>query len=76
MYSWSLMNLLTEGLFLTSQNDPPNHSFRIVLETDPNVLEGRVSLRGSDTDVPFAEQTISQALKTAREQITKSLLTG
>jgi hypothetical protein len=46
----------------------------IILETDANVIAGRVKMHGADADVPFAEQTISQALATAREHLARSLL--
>jgi len=46
----------------------------IILETDANVIAGRVAMRGADVDVPFSEQTISQALATAREHLARSLL--
>jgi hypothetical protein len=39
------------------------------------VLESRAALRGTESDVPLAEQTISQALQNARDQIARSLLT-
>ena len=46
----------------------------IVLETDANVIANRVSMRGVDGETPLAEQTLSQALNTAREQLTRNLL--
>jgi len=44
------------------------------LETDPAVISGRVSMRGSDGELPLSEQTFSQALQSAKEQLTRSLL--
>lgn len=49
--------------------------YRVILESDPSVLESRAALRGVESDVPLAEQTISQALQNARDQIARSLLT-
>ncbi|KAG0580575.1 hypothetical protein M758_4G186400 [Ceratodon purpureus] len=46
----------------------------IILETDAEVIAGRVAMRGADADVPLSEQTISQALATAREHLARSLL--
>eukprot|EP01135_Chromosphaera_perkinsii_P000766 Nk52_evm54s151 gene=Nk52_evmTU54s151 len=47
----------------------------IVLEADPTLIAQRSSMRGnSDNDVPLAEQTLSQAFASAREQLTRSLL--
>eukprot|EP00850_Spirogloea_muscicola_P016322 SM000131S26752 [mRNA] locus=s131:294984:296305:+ [translate_table: standard] len=46
----------------------------IILENDPNVIAGRVAMRGADTDLPLSEQTISQALATAKEHLARSLL--
>lgn len=46
----------------------------IILETDADVIAGRVAMRGADADVPLSEQTISQALATAREHLARSLL--
>ncbi|KAG7026485.1 Coatomer subunit zeta-2 [Cucurbita argyrosperma subsp. argyrosperma] len=47
----------------------------IVLETDGNVIAGKVATQSIDSSAPLSEQTISQALATAREHLTKSLLT-
>jgi hypothetical protein len=33
-------------------------------------------MKGADGDIPLSEQTISQALQTAKEQITRTLLKG
>lgn len=47
----------------------------IILETDPGVVAGRVSMRGGDGgDIPLSEQTFSQALASAKEQLARSLL--
>ncbi len=46
----------------------------IILETDASVIAGRVSMRGSDGEVPLSEQTFSQALASAKEQLARSLL--
>ncbi|KAF7852107.1 hypothetical protein BT93_L0503 [Corymbia citriodora subsp. variegata] len=46
----------------------------IVLETDPNVIAGKVASQSVDAGGPLSEQTISQALATAREHLTRSLL--
>ncbi|EPS65097.1 hypothetical protein M569_09682, partial [Genlisea aurea] len=46
----------------------------IVLETDGSVIAGKVSSHSMDDGAPLSEQTISQALATAREHLTRSLL--
>ncbi|KAL3833600.1 hypothetical protein ACJIZ3_008336 [Penstemon smallii] len=46
----------------------------IVLETDANSIAGKVASHGIDSGAPLSEQTISQALATAREHFTRSLL--
>lgn len=46
----------------------------ILLETDPDVIAGRVAMRGADADLPLSEQTISQAFVTAKEHLARSLL--
>ena len=46
----------------------------IILETDPSVVASRVSMRGGEGDVPLSEQTFSQALASAKEQLARSLL--
>ena len=46
----------------------------IILETDASVIASRVSMRGSDGDVPLSEQTFAQALASAKEQLARSLL--
>ncbi|XP_017229451.1 coatomer subunit zeta-1 [Daucus carota subsp. sativus] len=46
----------------------------IVLETDANVIAGKVATHSVDSSAPLSEQTISQALATAREHLARSLL--
>jgi len=46
----------------------------IILESDANTIASRVAMRGADSDVPLSEQTISQALATAKEHFARSLL--
>jgi len=46
----------------------------VILESDPMVIAQRVAMKGADSDIPLSEQTISQALQSAREQIARSLL--
>ncbi|VAI16939.1 unnamed protein product [Triticum turgidum subsp. durum] len=46
----------------------------IILETDANTIAGKVATNAADGSVPFSEQTISQALATAREHFARSLL--
>lgn len=46
----------------------------IILETDPATIAARVGMRGADNEIPLAEQTLSQAFASAREQLAKSLL--
>eukprot|EP00004_Rigifila_ramosa_P013273 TRINITY_DN2925_c0_g1_i1.p2 TRINITY_DN2925_c0_g1~~TRINITY_DN2925_c0_g1_i1.p2 ORF type:complete len:182 (-),score=62.58 TRINITY_DN2925_c0_g1_i1:23-544(-) len=48
----------------------------IILESDSAVVVQRVSLRGAEGEPSLAEQTFSQALQSAKEQIAKSLLKG
>ena len=38
----------------------------VILETEPQVIASRVTMRGADADVPLAEQTFSQALALAK----------
>ncbi|KAK8618553.1 hypothetical protein V6N13_132541 [Hibiscus sabdariffa] len=47
----------------------------IVLETDANVIAGKVASHSTDDGAPLSEQTITQALATARERLARSLLT-
>ncbi|KAK9105856.1 hypothetical protein Scep_022700 [Stephania cephalantha] len=44
-----------------------------VLEVDPNVIAGKIASNGSDASA-FNEQSIAQALATAREHFTRSIL--
>ncbi|XP_022715168.1 coatomer subunit zeta-2-like [Durio zibethinus] len=46
----------------------------MILETDSNVLAGKVAIQNMDVSAPLSEQTISQALATAREHLTRTLL--
>ncbi|KAA3478495.1 coatomer subunit zeta-1-like [Gossypium australe] len=46
----------------------------IILETDANVIAGKVDSHSMDAGAPLSEQTITQALATAREHLTRSLL--
>ncbi|KAF7840414.1 coatomer subunit zeta-1-like [Senna tora] len=46
----------------------------IILETDPNVIAGKVASNSLDSASSLSEQTLSQALATAREHFTRSLL--
>ncbi|ORZ21222.1 Longin-like domain-containing protein [Absidia repens] len=47
----------------------------IILDTDANAIVSRVSKPRLDmVDIPFAEQTLSQAYQTARERFTSQLL--
>ncbi|KAI4295387.1 hypothetical protein L6164_035437 [Bauhinia variegata] len=44
----------------------------IILETDPSVIANKVA-SNMDSGAPLSEQTLSQALATAREHLTRSL---
>ena len=47
----------------------------IILETDPNAIANRVTMRGCESEsTPLAEQSLSSALAIAREQLTRNLL--
>ncbi|GMN43355.1 hypothetical protein TIFTF001_012544 [Ficus carica] len=46
----------------------------IILETDANVIAQKVASHSMDAGAPLSEQTISQALATAREHLARSLL--
>ncbi|XP_022724336.1 coatomer subunit zeta-2-like [Durio zibethinus] len=46
----------------------------MILETDANVLAGKVAIQSMDVSAPLSEQTITQALATAREHLTRTLL--
>ncbi|KAF3860469.1 hypothetical protein F7725_000724 [Dissostichus mawsoni] len=54
-----------EGLFLAVMK-------LVILESDPQQVVHRVALRGDD--VPLTEQTVTQVLQSAKEQIKWSLL--
>ncbi|CAN1230547.1 Coatomer subunit zeta-2 [Linum grandiflorum] len=47
---------------------------RIPLETDATALAGKVASYNIDPTAPLSEQTLAQALVTAREHLTRSLL--
>ncbi|OMO66220.1 hypothetical protein COLO4_30684 [Corchorus olitorius] len=47
---------------------------RMILETDANVLAAKVAIQNMDVSAPLSEQTISQALASAREHLTRTLL--
>ncbi|CAN6865493.1 unnamed protein product [Brassica oleracea] len=46
----------------------------IVLETDAKVIAEKAGINSIDPNAPLSEQTISQALATAREHLTRSLM--
>ncbi|GMJ12568.1 hypothetical protein HRI_004926000 [Hibiscus trionum] len=46
----------------------------VILETDANAIAGKVASHSVDAAAPLSEQTISQALATAREHLARSLL--
>ncbi|CBI35910.3 hypothetical protein VitviT2T_013204 [Vitis vinifera] len=46
----------------------------MILETDASVIEGKVAAHSIDAGAPLSEQTLTQALATAREHLTRSLL--
>ncbi|KZV15864.1 coatomer subunit zeta-1-like [Dorcoceras hygrometricum] len=46
----------------------------IILETDATSIASKVATHSVDSGAPLSEQTISQALATAREHLTRSLL--
>ncbi|KAF5816889.1 putative Longin-like domain superfamily, AP complex, mu/sigma subunit, coatomer subunit zeta protein [Helianthus annuus] len=46
----------------------------MILETDGNMIAGKVATHNLDDGAPLSEQTITQALATAREHLTRSLL--
>ncbi|KAL6077328.1 Coatomer subunit zeta [Balamuthia mandrillaris] len=48
----------------------------IILEADSQAIVSRVAMKGAEGDIPLAEQSISQALATAREHIQRTLLKG
>ena len=45
----------------------------VIMETDHELVIKRVSLKNFDNDLPIGEQTITQALKTAKEKILENL---
>ncbi|KAI4381856.1 hypothetical protein MLD38_007886 [Melastoma candidum] len=47
----------------------------MILETDAVTIAGKVASNNIDPGAPLSEQTLTQALATAREHITRSLLT-
>ncbi|TRY96112.1 hypothetical protein DNTS_015581 [Danionella cerebrum] len=52
--------------------DSLSQMLRVILESDPQQVVHRVALRGDD--VPLTEQTVTQVLQSAKEQIKWSLL--
>ncbi|KAL1921459.1 uncharacterized protein VTP21DRAFT_11175 [Calcarisporiella thermophila] len=46
----------------------------IILETDPNYIVSRVSKPSDTVDIPLSEQTLMQAVQTARERLAGSLI--
>ncbi|KAM7480578.1 hypothetical protein LguiA_028791 [Lonicera macranthoides] len=46
----------------------------MILETDGSIIAGKVATHSVDDGAPLSEQTITQALATAREHLTRSLL--
>ncbi|WIA32292.1 hypothetical protein OEZ86_003138 [Tetradesmus obliquus] len=46
----------------------------LILETDPQTVASRVTMRGADGEVPITEQTFSQAFASAKEHLARSLL--
>ncbi|KAG7552416.1 Longin-like domain superfamily [Arabidopsis thaliana x Arabidopsis arenosa] len=47
----------------------------MVLETDANVIAGKVAMQSAEASGSLSEQTLTQALATAREHLARSLLT-
>ncbi|XP_010537587.1 PREDICTED: coatomer subunit zeta-3-like isoform X2 [Tarenaya hassleriana] len=47
----------------------------MILETDPNVIAGKVAMHSAESGGSLSEQTLTQALATAREHLARSLLT-
>jgi hypothetical protein len=67
-----IVGLVIEG---SNTNIPLFFFCRIILDTDANAIVGRVSKPRLDmVDIPFTEQTLSQAYQTARERLTSQLL--
>ncbi|GLT74575.1 hypothetical protein SLA2020_463630 [Shorea laevis] len=46
----------------------------MILETDASVIAGKVAIQSLDAGAPLSEQTISQALATARDHLARTLL--
>ncbi|KAJ3099779.1 hypothetical protein HDU97_002757 [Phlyctochytrium planicorne] len=46
----------------------------IILESEASQIAARVTKKGTDESLPLSEQTISQALRSAQEQIARQLL--
>uniref|UniRef100_A0A2K5P6L5 Coatomer subunit zeta n=1 Tax=Cercocebus atys TaxID=9531 RepID=A0A2K5P6L5_CERAT len=77
LFSWGLRKNVEkrallenmEGLFLAVDEIVDGG---VILESDPQQVVHRVALRGED--VPLTEQTVSQVLQSAKEQIKWSLL--
>ncbi|KAF8410994.1 hypothetical protein HHK36_003533 [Tetracentron sinense] len=46
----------------------------MILETDASIIAGKVASHSLDAAAPLSEQTLTQALATAREHLTRSLL--
>ncbi|CAH8363671.1 unnamed protein product [Eruca vesicaria subsp. sativa] len=47
----------------------------MVLETDANVIAGKVAMQSAEASGSLSEQTLTQAFATAREHLARSLLT-
>ena len=74
LFSYVSMSWLIRGTTSTSVSNS-NIVIRVILESDPNLLETRTSLRDvSNSDVPLGEQTLSQALSNARDTFARALL--
>lgn len=41
----------------------------VILETEPQQIVARVAMKGAEKDVPLSEQTFSDALRSARDQL-------
>ncbi|KAK9281947.1 hypothetical protein L1049_004856 [Liquidambar formosana] len=46
----------------------------MILETDANIIAGKVATHSMDAGAPLSEQTITQALATAHEHLMRSIL--
>ncbi|CAA7033566.1 unnamed protein product [Microthlaspi erraticum] len=46
----------------------------VILETDPNVIAGKVAMQSSEASGSLSEQTLTQALATAREHLARTLI--